>query len=157
MFCRWSLAWVQNPNKIISKIKNYLKIGGKMVFHEYYDWSTHQIFPFKENIDKCIKSALKSFKESDFEIDIGAALPQQLYDMDFNIISTRLMPKLASPDSKEWNWPKTFYCNYFPRLVKMGYLNNNDTKEFFKDFRSLEKLPYARIFCPTLIEIIAEK
>ena len=22
MFCRWSLAWVQNPNKIISKIKN---------------------------------------------------------------------------------------------------------------------------------------
>ena len=25
MFCRWSLAWVQNPNKIISKIKNYLK------------------------------------------------------------------------------------------------------------------------------------
>ena len=157
MFCRWSLAWVQNPNKIISKIKNYLKTGGKMVFHEYYDWSTHQIFPFKENIDKCIKKALKSFKESDFEIDIGATLPQLLYNMDFNIISTRLMPKLASPDSIEWNWPKTFYYNYFPKLVKMGYLNNNDTKKFFKDFKSLEKLHYARIFCPILIEIIAEK
>ena len=25
MFCRWSLAWVQDPNKIIRKIKNYLK------------------------------------------------------------------------------------------------------------------------------------
>jgi hypothetical protein len=39
----------------------------------------------------------------------------------------------------------------------MGYLKNDDTKEFFKDFRSLERLPYSRIFCPILIEIIAEK
>ena len=89
--------------------------------------------------------------------DIGAVLPQLLCDMDFNIISTRLMPKLARPGSKEWNWPKTFYYNYFPRLVKMGYLNNNDIIKFFDDFKSLEILPYSRIFCPILIEIIVEK
>ena len=47
--------------------------------------------------------------------------------------------------------------NYFPRLVKMGYLKNNNIKEFFEDFKSLEILPYSRIFCPILIEIIAEK
>ena len=109
-----------------------------MVFHEYYDWSTHQIFPFKENIDKCIKTA-KVLKNLILKL-ILVRPSTTTKDMDFNIISTRLMPKLARPNSKEWNWPKTFYYNYFPRLVKM-YLNNNN-KEFFEDFKSLEILPF---------------
>ena len=68
VYCRWALAWIPNPQEILKHISKAIAPGGRVVVQEYYDWSTHQIFPFKENIDKCIKTALKSFKDSDLNI-----------------------------------------------------------------------------------------
>ena len=157
IFCRWSLAWISNPKEIIEKAALALKEKGRIVFHEYYNWSTHQIYPYRKNINKCIQEALKSFKDSEFEIDIGAYLPQILSELGLKIVSSRLMPKLASPKTNEWMWPKTFYLNYFPKLIKMGYLNENDVEKSLNEINELESLSYARICCPILIEIIAEK
>jgi hypothetical protein len=128
-----------------------------MVIHEYYDWSTHQIEPKKPGLNKAIAAALKSFKESDGEIDIGRQLPGVLTEMGMKITNLRLMPKLATPEDVTWQWPKTFYRSYYPRLVDMGYLTSEDVSEALKDLNELENTPGATICCPIMIEVIAEK
>jgi hypothetical protein len=57
----------------------------------------------------------------------------------------------------EWEWPKTWYHSYFPRLVTMGYLNTQDVKNAIRDLGSLEKLSYTTLSCPMMVEVIAEK
>ena len=104
MYSRWALAWIPNPEEIISKVVKALKPGGRMVFHEYFDWSTHHVYPEAKNLTKGINSALKSFKESDSEIDVGAFIPEILDSFAVKIINNRLMPKLASPNTNEWKW-----------------------------------------------------
>ena len=142
---------------VIEKVMTALKPGSKLVFHEYYNWSTHSVFPEHPTIKHCIGSALKSFKDSDSEIDVGAYIPQYLHQLGASIQSTRLMTKLAEPGTDVWKWPITFYESYFPRLVEMGYLKKEMIDQAFSELKTSEALPYARLACPMMIEIIAEK
>ena len=157
MYCRWALAWIANPKEILTKIKDALKPKGKMVIHEYYNYAAHVTNPEKPALKKAIAAALKSFKDSDFEIDVGSFLPQYFEELGMKIIHIRLMPKLGTPGSMNWEWPKTWYHNYFPRLVSMGYLSKQDVEDALGSVLELEMLPYATLCCPLMVEVIAEK
>lgn len=157
MYCRWALAWLKEPKKVLQKVHQGLKPAGKMVIHEYYDWSTHQIEPAKADLNKAIAACLKSFKDAEGEIDIGRQLPQILEGMGMKINSIRLMSKLALPGEFTWQWPKTFYRSYFPRLVEMNYLTVDEMNKAYKDLAELETTLGASLCCPLMVEVIAEK
>lgn len=157
MYCRWALAWLPNPEEILQKVKKALKPGGKMVIHEYYDWSTHQTEPSLPGLSKGIAAALASFKQSDSEIDIGRHLPALFTAMDMELTSMRLMNKLATPNNLEWEWPKTFYKSYFPRLVDYGLLTSEEVDLAFSDLASLEETSGVTLCCPLMIEVIATR
>ena len=157
MYCRWALAWIPNPEEILKKVQMALKPGGRMVIHEYYDWSTLQTEPSLPSLTKGIKTALKSLKDQDGEIDIGRHLPKMIEAIGMKISSKRLMNKLAIPSDFNWQWPRSFYKSYFPRLVETGYLNADEVEEALKEMDMLTSLPEATLFGPAMIEIVAEK
>jgi ubiquinone/menaquinone biosynthesis C-methylase UbiE len=157
MFCRWALAWLPNPGEILDKVYTALKPGGRMVIHEYYDWSTHQIEPQLPGLATAIRASLQSFKDSEGEIDIGRYLPKMLTELGMEITSLRLMQKLATPGEFNWQWPKTFYHSYFPRLEEVGYLTKKEVTAALEDLQVLEKDPSATLSCPMMIEVIATK
>ena len=157
MYCRWALAWVPNAKEILIKVLKALKPGGKMVIHEYYDWSTHQIEPRLPNLTKAISAAYKSLNDSEGELNIGRFLPQIFNELGMNVSGTRVMIKLATPRDFVWQWPKSFYESYFPRLATTGYLKEQDVSEALKDLATLEKTEGSSICCPMMYEVIAEK
>lgn len=156
-YCRWALAWLSNPKEIVAKVYKALKPGGRFVVHEYYDWSTLQTEPQLENLAACIAGALKSFKSSEGEIDVGRFLPKIFVDLGYKIISTRPMQKLTRPAELTWSWPKTFFNIYFPKVAEMGFLTTDQVTKGLEEMDSLEQLPSATLLCPTLIEIVVEK
>ncbi len=157
MYCRWALAWLPNPTEVLAKVYKALKPGGKMVIHEYYDWSTHQTEPNHPTLTKAIQMALKSFKDSSGEIDIGRELPMICADMGMEIENVRLMAKLGRPDNLIWQWPKTFYHSYFPRIMEMGYLTQEEVRRALMEMDELEQNPMATLCCPLMVEVIAKK
>ena len=156
-YCRWALAWIPNPKAILLKVKDALKTGGKMVIHEYYDWSTHQTVPSHPTLTKAIQACLKSFNEQDGEINVGRELPELFEGIGMKVTSKRIMTKMGTPDSLEWQWPRSFYYSYFPRLVDLGYLTNDEVSTALNEMELLSKTKNATLFCPSLIEVIAEK
>ncbi|GIS57638.1 MAG: hypothetical protein CM1200mP1_15760 [Candidatus Neomarinimicrobiota bacterium] len=64
------------------------------------------------------------------------------------VINIRLMPKLGTPGSMVWEWPKTWYQSYFPRLESMGYLNNKDVGEWDKRYTRTRKAPIRNLVLP---------
>lgn len=157
MYCRWAMAWIPNPKEILKKVYDALKPGGKMVIHEYYDWTTHQTEPSLPNLSKAIKQCYASFKEQEGDIDVGRNLPIMLQELGMKITGTRPMAKIAKPNEATWNWPKSFYHIYFPKLVEMGYLSQEECNLALKDHQELEKNPNSTLLCPILIEVIAQK
>lgn len=157
MYSRWALAWISNPKEVLEKIANALKPGGKMVIHEYYDWSTHQIEPKLPHLSKAIKAAYQSFSDMDSQLNIGRYLPQLLTEIGMQVSSIRPMQKMATVKDLTWQWPKSFYESFFPRLVETGYLKKEDVSLALEDLVTLEKSPGATICCPLMVEVVAEK
>ncbi len=157
MYCRWALAWIPNPKEILSKVVTALKPGGKMVIQEYYDWSTLQTEPRKEPLAKAIAMALKSFKDSKSEVDIGRELPLLLPEIGMKVISYRPLAKIATLENGIWQWPKTFFESYFPRLVDQNYLTSKEVEAAMKALEELEKIQGATMCTCLMSEIIAEK
>ncbi|MFD0860676.1 methyltransferase domain-containing protein [Sungkyunkwania multivorans] len=157
MYCRWALAWLPEPEKILEKVYKALKPGGVVVLQEYYDWSTHQIRPHQVALQKAIDAALQSFKDSPWEIDIGRKLPHMLANMGMTVTHTRPMIKLLRPSDADWIWPRSFYHSYFPRVKDMGYLSEAEVSAALKDLYEMEHDENATICCPLMIEVIAKK
>ena len=157
MYCRWALAWLPNPVEILQKVYQALKPGGRMVIHEYYDWSTLQTEPDMPALMTGIRAALKSFKDSEGEIDIGRELPARLSQMGMKIINTRPMSKIATPGNVTWQWPKSFFYSYFPRLVPMNFLSETEVEAALSEMETLENTVGASICTPLMFEVIAEK
>jgi ubiquinone/menaquinone biosynthesis C-methylase UbiE len=157
MYCRWALAWIPNPKEVLSKVVMALKPGGKMVIQEYYDWSTLQTEPRKESLARAIAMALKSFKDTDNEVDIGRELPRLLPEIGMKVIGFRPMSKIAMVQNGIWQWPKTFFESYFPRLVDQNYLTRTEVTDALKELSELEKIQGASICTCLMSEIIAEK
>ena len=128
-----------------------------MVLHEYYDWSTHQTEPSIPGLTKAIKAAYKSFGDMNADLNIGRHLPRILTELGMTVTSTRIMAKLATPKDLVWQWPKSFYESFFPRLAETGYLNQKEVTNALRDLAQLENTPGATICCPIMIEVIAEK
>ncbi|MCH9660972.1 MAG: methyltransferase domain-containing protein [Bacteroidetes bacterium] len=157
MYCRWAMAWLPNPDEILKNVYDALKPGATMVLHEYFEWTTHQVVPRKEHLSKAIAAAMQSFNNAPGQINIGRELPLMLTEMGMKIKGIRLMPKLATPKDVVWQWPKTFYYSYFPRLAEMGLLTFEEVQQAFADLEALEKVEAAIICCPIMVEVIAEK
>jgi ubiquinone/menaquinone biosynthesis C-methylase UbiE len=157
MYCRWALAWLPNPKEILQKVYEALKPGGKMVIHEYYDWTTHQTEPYKPKLHKAIKAAMQSFQDSQGEINIGREVPKLYQELGMKVTHIRPMLKMATVDEVAWQWPKTFYHSYFPRLVAAGYLTSEEVNQALLEMAELENTPGASLCCPLMVEVIAEK
>ena len=157
VYCRWALAWIPNPQEIVNKLQTYLKSGGVVVMQEYYDWSTLQIEPNLPGLTKGIKAALRSFKEQAGDIDVGRQLPSMFFDAGLEVISTRLMPKLAQPEDLNWYWPKTFFNIYLPKLIAGGFITSEEVEVALSEFDELECINGATLHCPQMVEVVAVK
>lgn len=155
VYARWALAWIKNPEEIIEKIYKAMAPGAVFVAHEYYDWETFQSEPNFKALSKAIKATFKSFKKGG-NINIGRQLPELFENAGLEVISIRPMNKLAIPDDNTWQWPRTFFQNYFPKLSP-HLLSKKEVDEALLDLEDLEDCIGASILCPSMVEVIAAK
>ncbi len=157
MYCRWALAWIPNPKEIMAKIYSALRPGAKVVIHEYYHWMTHQINPADPHVSKAIGMCYKSFQDAPGDIDIAKKLPTLLADIGYEITSVRPMSKMSRPHQLNWQWPRSFYEVYWPKIKEMGYLTADELEQAFENLAVIESNKDASLLCPLLAEVIGVK
>jgi len=157
VYCRWALAWVDNPGEVIQEIADAMVSGGVFVAHEYFDWSTLQTEPYKENLATAIKTILDTFRSPPGNIDIGRHLPALFYQAGLEVISTRPMSKIGMPDDLTWEWPSSFFRIFFAKLVEAGTLDAEVHRKAIEELDELEYTEGACIFTPQMVEVIAVK
>ncbi|MBK9013032.1 MAG: methyltransferase domain-containing protein [Saprospiraceae bacterium] len=158
MFCRWALAWVPNPEEVLTKVRDALKPGGRMVIHEYFDWTTLQTEPPLPHLKKGIAAAYRSMKtEQTGDIDVGRRVPVMAEAIGLQVLHTRPMSKLARPSDLTWEWPRSFFTIYLPKLVERGLITEGEVALALSDLRKLTTMPNAMVFCPMMVEVVLGK
>jgi len=157
VYDRWALAWVEHPKNVLRKLHKALKPGAPFITQEYFDWSTLQTEPNLPKLTKGIKAALQSLQDQSGIIDISRYLPVFFEECGYEVIHTRPLTKMVTPKEFGWQWPKSFFHIYFPKLVESGYLTQDEVEDALIEFKELERRPEATIFTPAMREIIAIK
>lgn len=157
IYDRWALAWTPDAEAIINKLVPALKQGGVVVMQEYYDWSVFQIEPNLPNLTKGVNQAFQTLADMEGEINIGKKLPALFANAGLEVIAFRPMTKCMLSTDFDWQWPRTFFSNYLPKLIDMKYLTEQEVKLALEELDELSRINGASILCPQMVEVIAVK
>ena len=74
-WCRWVASFVKSPEQLVSAIRQTLRVGGRVVFHEYADYRTWRLAPRRHAVEAFVAEVMASWKATGGEPDVALALP----------------------------------------------------------------------------------
>ena len=154
-WCRWVMAFVRHPKRLLERIRARVRPGGKLVVHEYIDYSTWRTAPVCPEIEEFVEVVMKSWRADGGEPDIGLQLPSWLNELDFEITALKPIIDIVPVSSYVWQWPKAFIDVGLRRLVELNLMTPGHAKEVTEAFARIEATPSALMITPAVIEIIA--
>ncbi len=157
IYCRWALAWVENPEVLVQKISKFLKPGGFWAAQEYLNWGTFKVYPEHPAIIKVIEAARTGWREMEGDINIGRNLPELFRDAGLKIEAIEPLSKIGRGGDQVWFWPGTFYDIYTLKLIELGLLTNSEREEFLKAWAEVENSDHGYVVCPSMVSVLGRK
>ena len=156
-FARWLFCFLQRPEVVIEQVHRVLRPGGDLVILDYFNYMSVRLQPWTPALEKGFRAIHQSLAGSGGSLDIGDVLPGMLTHAGFEIVDMMPISEIALPGSPVWVWFDLFRQNFFPGLVKGGYLTAEENAAFERDFEAHGKRPDSYFFAPPMLGIIARK
>lgn len=157
VWCRWVFAFVKRPRDLLVAIRNALKPGGVLVFHEYFNYASLRLIPTVPEFDAFVATVMSSWRASGGEPDIGPDLLRWLPELGFRIVETRPIVDLVSPRNFVWHWPGGFVRSGLQRLVELGSMTNATADKTWETFNAAAANPHVQMCTPGVLEVIAAR
>jgi ubiquinone/menaquinone biosynthesis C-methylase UbiE len=156
-WCRWVASFVTAPERLIGAIQRSLRIGGKVIFHEYHTYETWRMIPASHRVAEFVQKVMASWRDSGGEPNIAPSLIPLINAAGFKIVELRPLIFAVRPSDFMWQWPAAFVESNSQRLVDLGRVTSQWAGEVNNEFVSLSSNPDAVLVTPLVMEIIAER
>ena len=156
-WCRWVVAFVNEPALLVKKLGGVLRPGSVAIFHEYAHYETWRFLPPLPYQEKFREHVIATWRESGGEPDGARTLPALLSEYGFRIRSATPHIFCLRPNDYMWQWPATFIEVYLPRLLEMGRIDAEFADRVRADLAEAETRPHSLMITPLVLEIVAEK
>ncbi len=157
VFARWLLCFSPHPAAAIGCAARALAPGGRMAIQDYTHYQLHGFNVDSEVFARTIAAAAQSFALHGGDANIGWRLPALLDAAGLRVVSLRSIVRLARPGEALWEWPRSFWRSYAPKLVAMGLLDEADCQAFLDLWEERSRNPQALFMTPPMLAIVAEK
>jgi SAM-dependent methyltransferase len=154
---RWVFAFVQDPRALLARVTGALRLGGKLVIYEYFDYSTWRLAPRSPALELFVEKVTEAWRATGGEVEIGLSIPRWLGELGFEIESTRPLIDMVGPDSYVWQWPKAFIDVGVDRMLELGSLTVEEGARARGAITEAEGKPGSLMITPGVIEIIATR
>jgi len=156
-YARWVLCFVPDPNAVISGVMSALRPGGVFAIQDYYFYRGVHLGPPSEAFNRAFRAVHESWVKRGGDSDIGSRLPSLLAQHGMSVPHLRSIVRIARPHESLWQWPDSFFKNFLPMLVDMGYLTADEHAAFNADWSAREEDPGGFFATPPVIDIVAHK
>lgn len=156
-WCRWVFSWLTKPECGVANIARALKPGGVAVFHEYLNYATWSLLPHDAAFAGFVKAVIDSVAATGATIDSARALPDQLEQAAFEIVSLTPIIDVVEPSNYVWQWPAAFARAYKDKLVTGGLLAAAEADAAITALDRAEHKGGTRMATPIVLEIIARR
>jgi SAM-dependent methyltransferase len=157
VWCRWILAFLTDPQRLVRRLAEDLKPGGAFVAHEYLSYSSWRLLPRSSEFEAFVAAVIDTWRVADGEPDIGCELPAWLEANGLEIRHLQPQVFIASVGDPFWIWLEAFVRTGLARLVSLGQLTQSRAEAMLEDFERRREQPGTRVMTPTVLEVIAAK
>lgn len=156
-WCRWVLCFVSDPELLIKKISNVTRKGGRVIFHEYGQYTTWRFFPQRASFEEFRKHVIATWREAGGEPDTGLSLPSWLTKNGFavRLVAPRIF--CLRPNDYMWQWPARFIHVHLSRLQELRRIDAAFADKVRDDLAAAEIEEPSFMLTPLVLEIVAEK
>jgi SAM-dependent methyltransferase len=152
---RWVLSFVKQPRDVLRRIASALRPGGRIVLHEYVDYSSWQAAPYCPELEQFVNAVMASWRDSGGDPNIGLTLPRWLEELGFQLRVLRPIIDIVGPGHLSWTWLRSFVEVGRRQLVDLGYLSVRQSEAIWETLARLEATPRTRMITPAVLEIVA--
>lgn len=156
-YARWVLTFVRRPDAVIAGTARALKRGGRLVVHDYSQYAAFQVAPEHPAVHRVIEAISESWRAGGGDPSIGARLPRLMVDAGLEVVSITPITRVARPTDALWQWPRTFFDNFLPHLVRTGYLAEEERQAFDAVWAARAADPGAYLATPPQVEVVGVK
>lgn len=156
-YARWVLCFVPRPQDVVAGVAHLLKPGGRLVVHDYFNYTSMTMAPRRRAHDAAVAATAKSWRDRGGDPDICGTLPRLLRDQGLRVERLHVHQRLATPGSTIYHWPQVWWSVYAPKLVEMGYLERAMAEELLRDLDEVAGSQTDFIVVPPVYEIVAIK
>lgn len=157
VWCRWVLAFVRDPAKVLGHIARALKAGGSFVSHEYYNYRGWRLSPRVPEMEHLVDVIIASWLAEDGEPDIGLEIPRLAADAGLEVTLAEPAVYITKPGDYFWQWPDSFVTNSLDRLVELKKLGAEDMAAIIAAWKKAEADPRTLMFTPGVLQLSARK
>jgi ubiquinone/menaquinone biosynthesis C-methylase UbiE len=153
---RWVLAFVPNPYRVLSGVVGTLRVGGRIVVHEYFAYETWKLVPQDAAYEEFVTAVMASWRARGGEPNVGLSLIPWLERLGLTIEHTRTMTYLVNPRHHRWHWPTAFAAAGIERLVKLGDVDSDAAHRMRRSVKDSWN-DGAWMMTPGVVEVVARK
>jgi len=157
VWCRWVLAFVSHPARIVGGMARTLKPGGTAVVQEYWDYASWRLAPPSPPFEDYVARIIAHWRASSCEPDIGLSLPQLfaaeglILDYVRPVVFTARMNEFAS------RWPQGFARDYLVAMRDAGRISANEQAELADLLDRRDADPDGLVITPGVLQFIFRK
>lgn len=156
-YARWLLCFLRDPAKAIERVAQALRPGGCFVILDYFCYEALTLQPRGPAIDRVVEAVVESWRGTGGDLDIGTRAPALLSAAGLEVEHFQLQSRIARPGDVYWEWPRTFFFGYAPRLAEMGLITPSDVRAFEDEWLAREREATGFLCTPPMVEIVARK
>lgn len=156
-WCRWVIAFLTNPRRLVQQLAKVVKPGGVFVSYEYFAYDSWRLLPPSAEHTEFVRIVEEGWRATGGEPDIGLQLPRWLAEAGFEIVDARPLVECVTPESYVWQWPKSFVRIGADRYVELGTLTRERADEIIAAFERREREPNTMMITPGVLEITARR
>ena len=157
VYARWLFAFLRRPKRLLEQVVQNLRVGGKIVIHEYFHYRTFKFTKSSPAFDIFIDAVVKAWHEEGGEPDIAPQLLTWCEELGLTIESLKPIVHFVSPENYIWQWPRSFVDVSPWRLADLGYLTKDQVDALHREFAAFEADRSTRLITPSVLEIITRK
>lgn len=157
LWCRWVLAFVADPARVVRGFARALKPGGKAMIQEYYDYGSWRLAPHSDVFEAYVAKIIAHWRASGGEPDIGLELPRLLTAAGFDIELVRPVVFTARLSDFAARWPIGFARSYLPVMRDAGAITAHEAEVITAVLDRYEAGPGALVITPGVLQVVATK
>jgi SAM-dependent methyltransferase len=156
-FARWVLCFLSDPGHAVAAVARALKPGGAFVVLDYYRYGLMALSPRSRALERVAAAVEESWRRAGGSLDVGGDVRKLFERHGLDCAPPTGGPRAARPGTALWQWPRSFFRTYLPKLVEMGLVTTADAEEFERDFAERERDPGAFFLTPPVWGFVGRK